>query len=249
MLAVLRNVDLEVEIAKLTGEAQQYDRQLEALEYRRFDDPEAAASVDAVEEARTAVHEQLKEKRQDAARLVLKAPIAGTVMPPPLRPHKKDPSGQLPPWSGMPTDDENRGCTLEQSTLFCQIGDPKQLEAMLVVDQGDVIFVKEGQGVELKFDALPLDIIHSDITELSRRVIDVAPQRLAAKAGGELATITDESGVERPQSASYPATVPLDNPDGILRLGLRGKAKIHTEPRTIAQRVWRVIQQTLNFKL
>lgn len=249
LLAVLQNLDLQLEIARLTGEAEQYDRQLESLAYRRFDDPEAAASVEAVEKASKAVHEQLATKRRDAARLVLKAPIDGVVMPPPLRPDKKDPNGQLPPWSGMPTDDRNLGCTLEESTLFCQIGDPKTLEAMLIVDQGDVIFLQKGQKVEVKFDALPLDITYTTLTELPTRDIQVAPQRLAAKAGGDLATVTDESGVERPQSASYPAMAPLENPDGTLRIGLRGRAKIHTEPKTLWQRASRFVQQTLNFKL
>ena len=249
VLAVLKNVDLELEITKLSGEAEQYDRQLESLSYRRFKDPEAAASMEATEEARDAIYEQLAEKKADAARLVLKAPIDGVVMPPPLRPDKEDPGGQLPPWSGMPTDEENLGCTLEGSTLFCQIGNPEELEAMLVIDQGDVIYLRKGQDVEVKFDALPLDITHTTISELPTRDIRVAPQRLAAKAGGELATITDESGIERPQSASYPAFAPLDNPEGLLCIGLRGRAKIHTEPKTIWQRASRLVQQTLNFKL
>ena len=249
VLAVLRNIDLELEIARLTGEARQYDRQLEALAYRRYDDSQAAASEEAVQEARAAVYEQLTEKKNDAARLILKAPMDGIVMPPPLRPDKEDPSGQLPPWSGLPTDEKNAGCTLEESTLFCQIGDPKELEVMIIVDQADWSFLKEGQNVELKFDALPLDILKTTITERSARSIEAAPKRLTAKAGGELATITDESGIERPQSTSFPAKAPLENPDGILRLGLRGRAKIHTEPKTIWQRVSRLVQQTLNFKL
>ena len=249
VLAVLRNIDLELEIARLTGEARQYDRQLEALAYRRYDDSQAAASEEAVQEARAAVYEQLTEKKNDAARLILKAPMDGIVMPPPLRPDKEDPSGQLPPWSGLPTDEKNAGCTLDESTLFCQIGDPKELEVMIIVDQADWSFLKEGQNVELKFDALPLDILKTTITERSARSIEAAPKRLTAKAGGELATITDESGIERPQSTSFPAKAPLENPDGILRLGLRGRAKIHTEPKTIWQRVSRLVQQTLNFKL
>ncbi|NLE38731.1 MAG: hypothetical protein GX621_11970, partial [Pirellulaceae bacterium] len=45
------------------------------------------------------------------------------------------------------------------------------------------------------------------------------------------------------------ASVPLDDPDGLLRIGLRGRAKIHTIPQTIAQRVWRTLNQLINFRL
>ncbi len=78
----------------------------------------------------------------------------------------------------------------------------------------------------------------------------VTPQRLSSKTGGELATKTDpNSGVERPQSTSYQARAPLDNPDDLVRLGFRGRGKIHADWLPLATRLWRLLMHTFNFKL
>ena len=55
----------------------------------------------------------------------------------------------MPTWSGSPLEPENIGATLMTGTKFCQIGDPRSLEARLVIDQGDVEFVAPGQRVEI----------------------------------------------------------------------------------------------------
>ena len=62
-------------------------------------------------------------------------------------------------------------------------------------------------------------------------------------------TETDQAGVERPMSTSYQAKVHLDDPDGLMRIGLRGRAKIHAAPQTLGQRIARMFNQLINFKL
>jgi putative peptide zinc metalloprotease protein len=158
----------------------------------------------------------------------------------------------LPAWSGIPLDPRNVGAHLEEGTLVCKVGDPDQLEAVLVIDQADIGLVKTGQRVQVKFDQLPHDVFEGTIEEISQQNLKVASRRLAGKAGGELATKTDPSGVERPMNPSYQARVPLDDPEGLLRVGLRGQAKIymHFEGwQTIAGRVWRYLTNTFHFRL
>jgi hypothetical protein len=50
-------------------------------------------------------------------------------------------------------------------------------------------------------------------------------------------------------NTSYQASAPIDDEDGLLYLGLRGKAKIYTHWQTIATRSWRWLTRTFNFKL
>ena len=82
-------------------------------------------------------------------------------MPPPETPRRDDPEGQLPEWSGTPLDEDLFRPYLEDGVLFCQIGDPQQYEAILVIDQADLEFVRElllkGKPpvVDIKLDALP----------------------------------------------------------------------------------------------
>jgi putative peptide zinc metalloprotease protein len=87
------------------------------------------------------------------------------------------------------------------------------------------------------------------IVEIARKEIDHASAQISAKGGGDLATATDALGGERPTSVSYQALVPLDDAEGVLRPGLRGRAKVHTPPRTIASRLWRAACETFNFRL
>ena len=73
----------------------------------------------------------------------------------------------MPSWSGTPLDEENYRPFLKEGALFCLVGDPRKLEAVLVIDQGDIDYVKENQEVDLKFDALPHDTLHGKIERIS----------------------------------------------------------------------------------
>jgi len=133
--------------------------------------------------------------------------------------------------------------------MLCQIGDPTKMQAILVVDQNDIEFIHENQEVALKLDSRPGDLLPGRITEIANVDLKVSPRSLSNKSGGELATKTDESGKERPLSTSYQARVPIDDPEQLLVMGLKGRAKIYAGRLTLAQQAWRYITRTFNFEL
>ena len=45
-----------------------------------------------------------------------------------------------------PLDPKNLGATLQAGRLFCQIGDPDEMDAELVIDQSEMDFVPQGAG-------------------------------------------------------------------------------------------------------
>ena len=92
------------------------------------------------------LEEQLIERRADLARLELIAPVDGTVLPPPTSRDQPESPGQLKSWSGSPFAKKNIGATLPESTLFCEIGDPHQMEADMIIEQDDMEFVARGPG-------------------------------------------------------------------------------------------------------
>ena len=65
--------------------------------------------------------------------------------------------------------------------------------------------------------------------------LKISPAHLSSLHGGPLATKMDASGVARPLSPIFEAVVPLPDtdPHNLLRLGLVGRAKITTAPRTL----------------
>ena len=208
-LALLENKDLDLKIADLTGQCDKYKIQLDNLRQQRFRDVKAAGSMPQIASALKTVEEELHEKNTDRERLRLIAPTAGQVLPPPPIPHREDAEMGLAKWSGIPLEPEKIGAYLEPGTLFCQIGDPRRLEAILVIDQTDIDSVTERQEVDIKLNELPHDELHGTISEIANADLKISSQRLSTKTGGELATKTDKkTGIERPMYTSYQARVP-----------------------------------------
>jgi len=248
-LARLKNVDLQMEIDQLVGEELETQRKLDSLRRQRFTDPQAGLEVAATEKMLAMIREQLAEKQRDQDKLTLRAPIDGTVFPPPYRSGGPDTGLQLPGWTGTPFDDENQQVQLVVSDMFCQIGQPRQLDAMLVIGEGDVEMVRVGQPVRIKMEAYAGETFRGEVENIAPEEMKAAPGSLSTQSGGSLATQTDESGVQRPQDTSYQANVPLDDEQGLLRLGMRGRAKVYVGNQPLAYRIWRYLAHTFHFQL
>jgi putative peptide zinc metalloprotease protein len=250
-LARLSNIDIEIDIADLTGQRDVCEAQLRGLERTRFSDPHASNDIKSVQEALESAKTQLAHRKGDQEKLQLVAPRAGTVLPPPRVEDKTSAGAQLPQWSGSPFDRDNLGAALRMGTKFCQIGDPNRLEARLVIDQGDVEFVTEGQRVEIILNQSAEIWYGSKIERVSSHDLKETPANLSGLHGGPVPTQMSPSGVAEPLSPVFEALVPLptDDPHGLLRIGLVGQAKIKTAPRTLFDRLYRYILRTFNFDL
>ena len=257
VLARLSNVDLDLEIADLEGQAAQFRAKLQSLQRERFTDPAASLELGTVQESLASIEEQLAKKFTDREKLVLVAPTAGVVLPGDSMPEREDPSGRLPEWHGLQLDEQNIGATVREGTTFCLIGDPDRLEAVMLVDESEVEFVQKGQPVALKLDALSWLTIRSEIDQIAENRVESMSPRLSVKSGGSVPTVTDASGRERPISAHYEASVALAASEtarlgiepGTLTPGMRGTARIEVGNRTIGQWLVRLLWQTFNFRL
>ena len=251
-LGQLSSIDLDLEIASQRMQLELAKMRLDNLKDMRFADRQTGEQIRQAESEVDSRNKELWERLQDRQRLTLRAPREGIVFPPDGRLKREHSHGQLGSWTLTPLEPQNMGAYLED-TRFCQIGDPRQMEAMLVVDQADIDFIRKGQRVRIKLDELPHDTLEGQITEIASDAMTDTSPRLAAKNGGEVPTVTDPStGVERPQSASYKVRVPLQDPHQLLRIGLRGRARIYmdfSQWQTLGQRLWRLIHQTFNFRL
>jgi putative peptide zinc metalloprotease protein len=254
VLAELENYDLEVSISELQGRRDQLQSQLDSLMRERFRDTQAGAEVPHVQDSLDAIDEQLTKKQTDLAHLRLVAPVDGWIIPTPELPappaEEDNQQAKLPTWSGSPMEAKNLGATLKQGSPFCQIGNPQQMQAALVIDQSDVDLIAKGGKAVIKLDELPGDVFYSNIASISQIPLTAAPRELSHKSGGDLQTKTDASGVERPENTSYEALAPIDDPDQLLVVGLRGRAKISSAHWiSLGTRAWRAFSQTFHFKL
>ncbi len=247
VLARLENLDVDREIVELSGQCDQQRLQLQDARLRLIDDPKLAADIPWAESTLADLEARLHQRQQDRKSLCLRAPCDGVVLPPPLLRDDAGSRRQLHAWQGSPLDKQNSGCILDKGTLLCTVGPPTALEAFAVIDLSDVNFVGKGQQVRLEVDEAPGRVLAGTVVELANLDLKVVPRELAK--GSEVAVRLDEKGVPHPLATSYQARVALDDQIDIPLLpGTRGRAKIAVEPQSIAQRLYRFLQQTFNVR-
>jgi putative peptide zinc metalloprotease protein len=143
-------------------------------------------------------------------------------------------------------DERNRNAFLKTGTLFCMIGDAERLEAVLIIDQGDVQFVRGGQTVRLKLDERPGEVLTGTVREVAAIDLKVTPRELLQHE--DLPTRMDEEGRPELVSTSYQARVELDPHDAMLLNGTTGTAKIETVPQSLAARLSRYLSRTFRLE-
>lgn len=245
-LARLENLQLTLEFQQISGRLAEQVRHVENLERRRVDDPEAGVELPTALEILADLRVQHRQQQKDLAALTIAAPISGTVLAPPRRSGKEEDSS-VTGWSGYPQDERNLDCFLARGTWLCSLGDAAQQEAVLVIGQGEVPWVEEGQQVTLTFPETPWRELSGTIEHLARGHLEQAPPQLVA--AGELAAHeTGTSAGVVPQEKSYQALVTLAQPDAGLLIGSAGRAKISAAPQSLGQRLWRYLRKTFGFR-
>ncbi|QDV34160.1 site-2 protease family protein [Tautonia plasticadhaerens] len=150
---------------------------------------------------------------------------------------------------------EVTGKWLQPGELFCEIGDPKALEAHLLIDQSDIDLIKHGYDgtpptAWVKIYGRSRETIISRVEEIARRNRQEIPPELSNMAGGEIATKPDqETGGAVPLTTVYEVIIPIDNADLALQPGQRGMAKIDGGTATLGWWLWRTITKTFRFVL
>jgi len=247
-LAELDDIELRLAEQRLLGQRSDLATRIEGIRQRAHTDDQALLELAQTHEALSALETQITRLQVDLARLTIRAPAAGLVVPPPAR--QKPPAArmQLASWTGRPLEERNVGAFLETSTLVCRIAQPGRLEAILVIAQDELDFVRAGQRVDLVLVSLPLARTSGRIDCIAEENMQAAPARLAERGGGELATQTAEGGIERPRRVVYQASVPLDDASGRIVVGATGQARIHAGYQPPWQRLWRSACRTFRFE-
>jgi len=244
-LAVLENVELKAELEQVKGRLNEQRVLLENLRRRRFAEPAVELRIPAAAERLNDLESQYAQLSGDFERLTIKAPIGGTVLPPPQQ-EAETSSSELPTWVGTPLEERNLGTYLERGTMLCSMGESAKMEAWLHVEQNDVEFIAVGQAVVL-YVGNTGRILTGTINEIAAENVETLPRRLARQI--ELPVQAGDAAAARPASAIYLARVDLDQPVRDLALGTTGKGAISVAPSSLFARIRRFLQQTFRFEL
>ncbi len=249
-IMILRNPDLEIRLADLSAEETIAQVRLRNMSYRSRDEVVLKAQIDTQEELIGSIQSLHAKTAEDIDQLTIKAKRSGFIVSPPHREARDSGDGRLPGWSGSPLEAQNIGATLTADDVICEIAAQDACEAVLVIGQGDVQLVREGQSVDMKLDSRRLKTFTGVITEKSNEPLESASMGMSSQTGGDLQTEIDPAtGQIKPRSVSYQARVPLEPSAIPLRPGYRGSAKIHVDPMSLGNRLWRIIAKTFNFEL
>ena len=249
----LKNDELALQVAQLQGAIRisktRYDTLLRAL-HSAGNDRDAAEDLELARSELESAQADLQQRQQELQKLQIRAELSGWLIAPPTVPRKKSDSGELETWHGDPLERRNLGSFLDHSTVVARIvPDTRWMEAVLMVDQNDIEFVRRGQPVELFPTLLPGTTIHASTETISNVRLKSVPKALASPFGGDVVTIRDESGRDVPQSATFQVAVPFENVNDLLVDGGTGRARIRTGSQTIGSRIWRLTQKTFRFDL
>lgn len=246
VLAVLVNPELR-------GRLREADREIR-VENAHQKAMRAMADLAEVENSKQrliSLNAERNQLLQQLDELVLLAPTNGRVIPPPRRniQPKLSPHEGLASWIGTPLEDRNRQTWLPMQSLLLSIAPDDQMEAILIVDQGDRESLRRNQSVELRLDHLPDRVFVSRIADISPRSLEFAPESLSNKFGGPLATEVDTQGRQRLTSVAYQATVKLAEQTELRQTGAKGHARVVVDQRSAASWGWKWLRQTFYFRL
>ncbi len=155
---------------------------------------------------------------------------------------------------GVPNK-ETRGQHLKPGKPLMEIGDPRKLEAHMILDQSDVDLFRQGdEGNKatawVKVYGTSETTWKSYVSETALRSRDEIPNELTTNSGGEIASKQDpKTGVNKPLTAVFEVIIPIDNPELLLQPGLRGFAKIDAGHSTLAWWLVRLMSKTFHFNL
>ena len=245
----LENVEARAAEQSLVSQRNQLAARLDALRQQAHTDDQVHLDLAAARQALTALEEQLDQRREQNRRLIVRAPAAGVLLPVAARARQVSEAKTLPSWSGRALDAHNVGAYLPASTTVGRIVQPQKFEAILAIAQEGLEFLRPGQPVDLYPTSLPGEKLAGAIELLSQQEMQGIPAALSLKAGGDVATRTDEQGTERPVEVTYQASVPLNDDAGRLVAGTTGHAKIHAGWQPLAARLWRGLCRTFRFEM
>ena len=145
---------------------------------------------------------------------------------------------------------ETIGQWVKPGKPFCEVGDPHELDAHMILDQGDIDLVKLDRRAWLKIFGDSEVTWKSKVTQIAKRNRDDIPPELSNLAGGEIATKQDpKSGQAKAITPVYEVIIPVANPHLALQPGQRGFAKIDGGNSTLGWWLWRLITKTFHFTL
>lgn len=248
LIATLVNRELELDLARLEGDIESTVDKIQLYERLGADNDPLGREVAELHTELAVLRQQLREKKELASLLELRAPCDGIVYAVQANQPTSAQGDDLPPWSDEPLDSANLGAWLDQETPICRVGSPNEFEARLLVDQSTVRDVETGMSVSLLFDEYFGTRLESTVAGVSNERLTSVPPELTQSSGGSIVTSGDPANALEPMFPTYECLVELPECPQPLIPGMRGSARIRVADATVANRIYRGLAGLFQFE-
>lgn len=253
VVAVLQNDELTIHLNELEGRLASLKLEKSAYEFVSSVQLDSARKLAETLAAIRSTERQIELKQQQVDNLTIRATRSGEIFAPHNRLQESFSELELASWTDTPLDQHNQSAYIEANTSLGMIGNAKQMEAILVIDQSDIKLVEPGQRVVALVRQASGEFIEAKISRVAQDELSVVPRELSQTNHGPVAVKPGQAGLEQPLAKSYEAYAAIPSEEvesGRLRLlpGMRGEAKIEVGHSTIAQRFIRYLGSLIHFR-
>lgn len=219
-LAALENPLLDMQLVALESETRAAQAQYDAAAATG-----EGSNLGSLRSLTAQFESTLAKMREDEKSLVLRAPVAGTVI------------GR---GFGM-----MNGQLLQRGQLFCEILPEGPLEVVVAVGERDAGRISAGQNAEFRLRSLPGTTFRGKVLSVETSPSSKFPhESLGEHAGGTIPSTmaagptTPGTSAATPTGMIYEARVAIENPDGILRPGMSGRLRIDCGKQPLGAVMW-----------
>ncbi|GAA5507001.1 HlyD family efflux transporter periplasmic adaptor subunit [Novipirellula caenicola] len=220
-IATLANPDLMLSIAQEQTKLSALKTELTSLQSVRPATRQISDRIAVVTKSIDASEHQLRLLASEASQLEILAPASGVLFPATHRVQRVVSTRELRTWDHTPLTKHNRGAWIEAGTQLGTLGTPGQYDAIVLVRQQNLAYVREGQSVSLMLTHVSAGAIRGKVIEVASSATDGVPEELVSKR--MVLPLRRGNG---PGDANYQVRVRLHPSDRILALRSTGYAKI-----------------------
>ena len=247
VLARLTNENVDYQLLGVQSDIREKKAQLEII-YRRIsmsDEPLGDDTRKSLASEIASLEASLKRLRQQQDHLVLKAPIAGTILEVPYQ-HQGQPSPEVVEGNMQPLlSGQHENLLIARGQRLCEVADLSKWHAVISLTEHQVIFAKKDKEVWLKLYADTDHTLEAKIGKvgqtdysIDREDYEPSQEKLAQGDSRAPDRLMEMVADYQKQDLQYFAEVPIDETNGPLRIGMSGQARIFTGYRSLGSRVW-----------
>ncbi|MEM6329521.1 MAG: site-2 protease family protein [Planctomycetota bacterium] len=246
-IARLANAGYARRRAQLAGELDRHELRLSSLRRRAPVEPGLAAQLPTAESAVQRARADLSQLDTEIESLTLRSPGDGVVVQAAAR--LAQPGGaRLPAWQGDLLAPANRGAWVAVGDVVALVApSPDQLEATLLVDQGQSLGIRPGVRGRVLADQAGGAVAAGVVQSVSRSDFDELPEVL--RRHPELLTSRPQPGTPRVVRPVLLATMPVAAQQLPVGHGSHGLCRIELPAEPLGATLWRWLAQTFPLRL